>query len=474
MKKLLPLLFTLSSIALFSQTPCENGFAGNYPCNGYDLLAQFDLNDLNAGHSSDSWGWTDPDTGKEYAIIGLDNGTAFIDITNPINPTYLGKLPTHEVDPFWGIWRDIKVYNNHAFIVSEIPDHGMQVFDLTRLRNVASPPENFTEDAHYDEFGSAHNIVINEDSGYAFAVGTTTFNGGPHFINIQNPTNPTAAGGYSMDDYSHDAQVVIYEGPDTDYTGREILIGSNENEVVIVDITDKNNPVNIASIDYLNVGYTHQGWFTEDQRYFILGDETDEIGVGFNTRTIIFDFNDLDNPQHHFEYTGPTPASDHNGYVVGDTYYMASYRAGMRALDISDIANETMTEVGYFDTHPEGNSVDTNNGAWNVYPFFESRNIVISDQDRGFFLVRDASLGIPDNTLQEQIAITPNPATNHITISANKSQITHISIFNILGQEVISNSFSPSNIQNITTSQLKSGIYLVRVNNTTTQKLIIN
>ena len=380
---LLPILL-MCCFPIIAQTPCSGGMAGPYPCNGYDLQSHFDLNTLNAGSGNDSWGWTDPATGKEYALMGLSNGTAFIDISNPTNPIYLGKLPTHTSN---SSWRDIKTYNNHAFIVSEASGHGMQVFDLTRLRSVPNPPVTFNSDAHYNGFGRAHNLVINEDTGYAYAVGTSTFNGGPHFVNIQDPTNPTAAGGYSMDNYSHDAQVVTYCGPDKDYSGREILIGSNENEVIIADITDKSNPVNISSISYGNVEYTHQGWFTEDQRYFLVGDELDETSVGFNTRTIVFDFNDLDNPQLDFEYTGPTPAIDHNGYVKGTKYYMANYRAGIRIIDVSDIANGNISEEGFFDTYPANNNANFS-GAWSVYPYFESGNIVISDINRGFFVVK--------------------------------------------------------------------------------------
>jgi len=192
------------------------------------------LSQMSAGDGNDSWGWTDSTNGKEYALVGLDNGTAFIDISDPVNVVYLGKLPTH-TSP--SIWRDIKVYNNYAFIVSEAGGHGMQVFDLTRLRNVANPPETFTEDAHYNAFGSAHNIIINEETGFAYAVGTGTYNGGAHFINITNPLNPTPAGGYAGSGYTHDAQVIIYDGPDADYQGQEIYVGSNENQVVIVNVT---------------------------------------------------------------------------------------------------------------------------------------------------------------------------------------------------------------------------------------------
>jgi len=389
--------------------------AGGFPCNGYDLLSSFDLGDLNAGSGNDSWGWTDPNNGDEYALVALNNGTAFIDITDPINPVYLGKLPTHSSN---STWRDVKVYSNHAFVVSEANGHGMQVFDLTRLRSVANPPVTFTEDAHYNGFGRAHNIVINEDTGYAYGVGTSTFNGGPHFVNIQDPLNPVAAGGYGTDDYSHDAQVITYNGPDTDYTGKEILFGSNENEVVIVDITDKSNPVGISTISYSNVGYTHQGWFTEDQRYFIVGDETDEQNFGFNTRTIVFDFNDLDNPQHHFEYSNATSAIDHNGYVVGDKYYFANYRAGMRVLDISDITNGNLSELGYFDTFPNSNSAQFD-GAWNVYPFFTSGNIVISDIDRGFFLVKAAIVDTTDPVAVCQDISASLEANGEVTIDPN-------------------------------------------------------
>ncbi|MEM7186697.1 MAG: choice-of-anchor B family protein [Bacteroidota bacterium] len=392
MKNLLTAIALLTAPIALSQTPCSGGSAGSFPCDGYDLQDTVTLGQMNASSGNDSWGWTDPLDGKEYAIVAVNNGTAFIDISNPTNVVYLGKLPTHTSS---SSWRDVKTYANHAFVVSEAGGHGMQVFDLTRLRNVANPPVTFTEDAHYDGFGSAHNIVINEDTGYAYGVGTSSFNGGPHFVNIQDPLNPTAAGGYGMDDYSHDAQVVTYSGPDSDYTGREILIGSNENEVVIVDITNKSNPVNIASISYTNVGYTHQGWFTEDQRYFILGDETDELGNGFDTRTIVFDFLDLDNPQHHFNHFGETPAIDHNGYVVGDRYYLANYRAGLRVFDISNIAGGSMTEIGYFDSYPNNNNASFS-GAWNVYPFFSSGNIVISDINRGFLLVKSSDVDTED------------------------------------------------------------------------------
>src|SRR5690606_13789087 len=115
----------------------------------------------------------------------------------------------------------------------------------------------------------------------------------------------------------------------------QIYIGSNVYQIVILDVTDKSNIQLISTISYGNVGYTHQGWLTEDQRFFLLGDELDEVDFGFNSRTLIFDFTDLDNPVHSFDYIGTTAAIDHNGYVRGDKFYLANYSAGLRVLDIS-------------------------------------------------------------------------------------------------------------------------------------------
>lgn len=372
--------------------PCENGFADIHPCNGLDLVSFIPINELGGTGASgnDCWGWVDPQTQKEYALFCATTGVAFVDITDPIDPLIIGTLPTATIN---SPWRDLKVYNNYAFIVADrASTHGMQVFDLTKLRNVSNPPETFNSDAQYTNFGSAHNIVINEDSGYAYAVGTSrqgTFAGGPLFIDIQNPLSPVDAGGFFG--YSHDAQVITYNGPDTEHNGKEILIGSNEFEITIVDVTDKSNPIELSTISYNNVGYTHQGWFTEDMTYFILGDELDEKDLGTNTRTIVFDFTDLDNPKYHMEYLGASAAIDHNGYVKGDSYFQANYTAGMRILDISNIENKSITETAFFDTHPESNSTNFN-GAWSVYPYLPSGNIIISDIDRGLFIVKKSEI----------------------------------------------------------------------------------
>ena len=458
--KYLSLLFLLFTGFSFSQTPCTNGFAGQYPCNGYNLLAHISSTEMGATGGNDSWGWTDPQDGKEYALVGLRNGTAFIDISSPTEPVYLGKLPTATGE---ATTRDIKTYNNYAFVVSDNNgSHGMQVFDLTRLRNVANPPVTFTMDAHYTEFTNAHNLAINEETGYAYALRTNLYGGGVHFIDIQDPLNPMDAGGVSGV-LTHDAQIIIYDGPDTDYTGREILFSYNgfNQDVTIIDVTDKNNPQFISVFDYSNNEHAHQGWVTEDHEYMILGDEFDELNLGVNTRTVVFDITDLDNPIESFVYTGPTTATDHNGYVRGDTYYLANYNAGLRVLDISDIENGNMTETGYFDVYPD-NDASGFNGAWSVYPYFESGNLVVSalGSDGGFFLVSENILGVPSLGDENDIAITPNPANNWISISGLEDfTVQSVSVFDSMGrlivQEVESNTLDLSSLQ--------SGIYLIKV-----------
>lgn len=367
--------------------PCVNGSAGGYPCQNIDLLSFMPLNAIGGGSGNDIWGWTDPITGKEYAIMGRTSGTSFVDISDPINPIYLGNLPTQTAS---SIWRDIKTYADHAFIVSEAGGHGIQVFDLTRLRNVTSPPESFTNDAHYSGIGSAHNIVINEDTGFAYAVGASACAGGLHAVDISDPVNPTFAGCFDEDGYTHDAQCVVYDGPDTTHVGKEICVNANEDTVTIVDMDDKSTPKQLSRTTYSGSGYSHQGWLTEDHQYYLHDDELDEQRQGHNTKTYIFDVRDLDNPILIGEYFSPTPSIDHNQYILGNYAYQSNYRSGLRVLDITDIANANLTEAAFFDVYP-ANDADAFNGTWSNYPYYDSGIVVVSGIEQGLFILKPKS-----------------------------------------------------------------------------------
>ena len=374
-------------------TTCSGGMAGTYPCSNVDLMSFLALADIGGGSANDIWGWDDSLTGKEYAIMGRPNGTSFVDISDPANPIYLGNLPPHSTN---SIWRDIKVYADHAFIVTEANNSGMQVFDLTQLRAVASPPATFSETTHYSGFLSAHNLVINEDSGFAYAAGTNNCSGGLHMINIQNLTDPTAAGCFSADGYTHDAQCVNYDGPDLDHQGKEICFNSNEDTLTIVDVTNKASPALLSRTGYSGSRYTHQGWLTEDQAYFLLGDELDEMDNPdvTNTSTYMWDVSNLDGPALIGVHESTTTATDHNQYVKGSYTYQSNYRAGLRILDITGIANGNLSEEAFFDVYP-GSDSPADDGTWSNYPFFDSGMVIVSAIEQGLFILRPSLSGAP-------------------------------------------------------------------------------
>ena len=369
-------VFTIFFNFLFSIVECEDGQADGYPCSNMDLMSRLSLAQLGSpGNGNDIWGWVDSQTGDPYALLGLDTGTAFIRITDPENPLIIGYLPSHTSA---SLWRDIKTYQNHAFIVSEAGGHGMQVFDLNQLRNYdGNNPVNFSETAHYGLFGNSHNIVINEETGFAYAVGCNDCSGGLHMINIQEPSNPSYAGCYSQDGYTHDTQCVIYNGVDTQYIGREICFSSNEDTVTITDVTDKSNPTTISINGYDGAQYTHQGWLTEDHRYFLCNDELDEYYDGINTSTYIWDMTSLDNPILINVHDHGTPNIDHNLYIKGNYVYQSHYTAGLRIHDIVDIGDGIMEEVAFFDIHPQNNNTSFD-GTWSNYPFFDNNIVIVS------------------------------------------------------------------------------------------------
>ena len=414
---------------------------------GVELAAHVPLMKLDArgGSANDIWGWTDPETGHEIALVGTSHNTAFVDVTTPTAPLYLGNLPAHG-DP--SLWRGLKVYDDHVFVISEAEGHGMQVFDLTRLRGVTAP-QTFAETAHYDGFGNAHTLILDEESGFGYAAGATNgdyehlCNGGMFTLDLHVPAQPVFAGcfsggipagaqagpDYRTDLYTHDAQCVVYRGPDTAYQGHQICITSDGqlltegNWVGVVDMTDKASPVQLSRFTYEGAGYTHQGWLTEDHQYFLLNDEFDEF-EGINTRTYIFDMRDLDAPVLIGTFDNPRDSVGHNSFVRDGFLYQANYTSGLRVVDLAGVANASLAEVAYFDTYPDDDAFDDGippsglraargrsgfgpggprphdpndpralrwasfEGAWSNYPFFASGTIVISDINRGLFVLR--------------------------------------------------------------------------------------
>ena len=382
-------------VGMDDDAPCTEGQSAGFECDNVDVISFLPIKDLSGGRGAminDIWGWTDPETGHEIAIVGRSDGTAFVDLTDPHNPVMLGDLPKTPGSRS-AAWRDMKVHGDHVYIVADgAEQHGVQVFDLTRLRDVDEESVTFEPDFLYDGIASAHNIVINVDEGFAYVVGSSgggeTCGGGLHMLDLSEPKKPVFAGcfadaetGRSGTGYSHDAQCVAYHGPDEDYRGRQICIGSNENSLSIADVTDKDNPVAVAMSGYPSVRYAHQGWLTEDHRFFYMNDEGDEgSGEVEGTRTLIWDVEDLDDPILAAQYIAETEDTDHNLYIRGNLMYQSNYGAGLRILDITNRTDPV--EIASFSISPTGSS-------WSNYPYFESGVVVVTSMNDGIFIVRN-------------------------------------------------------------------------------------
>ena len=379
---------------------CTNGKVQMFDCNQVDLMSFLPVSAIGGRRGvqlSDIWGYNDPVNGHEIAIVGRVDGTSFVDITDPTRPVYLGNLPKTAGSP-GTFWREIKTYKHYAFIVSDAArNHGMQVFDLDRLRGVRTP-QTFTEDAHYAMAHSVHDIVADTASGFIYLTGSNAggemCGGGLHMVDVHDPLHPKFAGCFSDPQtgrqgtgYTHDAQCVVYHGPTTKYQGRQICFGWNETHLSIADVTDKAHPVAISRATYPNVGYAHQGWLTDDQRYAYEDDELDEIqGLVDGTRTLIWDVSDLENPVLAGQYISQNKATDHNLWLVGNTMYQSNYVSGLRVLDITDRLHPK--EIGFFDTHPVGPDEPGFEGTWGNYPFFKSGIVAVSSMTEGLFILK--------------------------------------------------------------------------------------
>ena len=385
--------------AMHGPFPARGGEAGGFPASNVTLLAWLPLNQFpnNQASGNDCWGYVSP-SGREYAILGLQSGFSILEVTNPVYPVQIGFVPGNG-----SLWRDVKVIGHYAYGVSE-GGLGIQVIDLGQVDDgIVTHVKNKTQQGH----SRTHNIVANPDSGYLYLVGANIQNGGLVAVSTANPEDPTIVGAWGQM-YVHDAQVVSYtSGP---YAGREIAFclsgfngGSGQTGLRIVDVTNKNNMFTISTVSWAGARYSHQGWLSQDRRYFYINDELDE-GTSVNvTTTRFFDVSDLGNPTFEGTFTTGLESTDHNLYIVGTTAYEANYMSGLRVFDVTDPRNAQ--EIAYLDTSPTQDQPGYH-GAWSNYPFFPSGTILISDIERGLFILRvgEAQLGFEfPNGLPSQI-----------------------------------------------------------------------
>ena len=351
------------------------------------LLAHIPLNNftgVDSTEGNDCWGYVSP-SGKEYAIMGLMGGYGFVDITNPTSPVVVDTV-TGPVS----MWHDVKVVGEYAYGVSE-GGSGVQVMDLS---DIDSGNVSLVTNWESGGYSTTHNIIVNEEAGTLWLAGANVGNGGLLHVDISNPASPSFDGGWT-EMYVHDAQVVTWHDGALD--GRELAFvaggfsgGFQSTGLRIVDVTNPDNPSTLSTLFYPNAGYAHQVWLSTDRKYLYLNDELDEGATVSVTTTRIINVEDPANPFLVDTYTTGKAAIDHNLYTRDHVVYQANYRSGLRVFDAIDPTNPV--EVAYFDTFPNSDSAEFN-GAWSSYPFFPSGNIIVSDIERGLFVMRvDAPL----------------------------------------------------------------------------------
>ena len=337
------------------------------------LKSWLPLNELdNADSGNDCWGYVSP-SGREYALMGTSSGTVIVEITNPGNAQVVASLSGPN-----SLWRDIKTYGTYMYAVSE-GGGGIQVFNLADIDNGNVQTLNSAGS------GSTHNVVIDTESGFLYRTGGVA--DGMYMYSLANPASPVQVGQWT-DRYIHDAQVVTYtDGP---FAGRQIAFccagfsgGWSDTGLTIVDVTNKSNPFVVSQTYYSNAAYSHQGWLSEDRKYFYLNDELDEQNTGSQTTTRVINVEDIENPSFVGTFTSGSTSIDHNLYTHNGYIFEANYRSGLRVFDASNPTNPT--QYGYFDTYPSNDNASFN-GLWNVYPYFPSGTVIGSDLERGLFV----------------------------------------------------------------------------------------
>lgn len=393
-----------------ARTDCTNGRAGEYPCWNIDYLARMPLTAFTGApvSAANLWGFVDRDDQREYALIGLRNGLAVVDVTDPLQPREVGF-----VQGVTNAWREVRTYQVHdaaagrhrayAYVVSEGAGSGLQIIDLTHL------PTSVSLAATLTDFSTAHTIYVSniENAGatalpgatpYLYVAGSNLLGGRYRIYDLSDPlqpslvtVNPGIAG--VSDLYMHDSTSVLVTDARTTqcaaaHSPCEVMIDFDVTSVDLWDVTDKSAPALLASATYPNARYIHSGWPTADGRHVIVHDELDELRIaGLRTSIYTLDISDLRTPTFVTSYTGPDTSTDHNGYTLGDRYYLAHYRRGLVIFDVGN--PRELREVGYFDTYllPQANAAGTD-GAWGVYPYLPSGTILVSDIENGLFVLK--------------------------------------------------------------------------------------
>lgn len=367
---------------------CKNGRVGEYFCNKIDLVAYVPAEVMGGAGVADVWGWVDPATKKEYAILGTTGGVQFLDVTDPSEPVYMGRLPAKAPGNAL-IWQEIEILNDYAYIVCDLDPCGLQIFDLKRLAGAEAALPVWRPDVVIPT-GAAHSIDSNPGTNRIFINGAGVANplGTPVIFDVSVPLAPVPVGVIADDGYTHDSFCRTYKGPDKAHKGNEICFNFNEDSVTIYDVTaNPQMPEQLARATYENANYTHSGTLTKDQTTLISTDEGDETSLGINSTLYIWDVRTLTKPKLIGTFVADSATIDHNVYSENDALYHANYVNGLRILDLKRANKGKLKEVAYFDTVPTSDAPEFN-GVWAAYPYLPSGNILVGNMDGGLFIVR--------------------------------------------------------------------------------------
>jgi len=424
------------SVLELAASSCSGGFAAEYPCQGIDFMSRVALSSFPGSPTSASnlWGYVDLDNNREYAIIGLRNGTGVVDVTDPVNPVIVGHIAGVNSQ-----WRELKVYqfwnatanrwDAYAYVTTEGSGGGIQIIDLTQLPGSISLAGTWTgvSTSHTDQISNIDFTTNVSNSAFPpilYISGANT--GGLRFVSLANPTSLTEVG-FWTGTYSHDTYPHVF----TDARANQCAPGHNPCEVVfsfagtaglkIIDVTNKSAPVTLSTLTYSQLGYAHSGWISSDGNYIFLHDELDEQNSGLNSTIRTINITSLTAPTVSNIYTGPTLAIDHNGYTIGNKFYFSNYTRGIGILDVTN--PNAPVQLSYFDTYPTGNS-GTFAGAWGIYPYLPSGNILIADIQRGLIVVREQSAApTPTATVTNTPVKTLTPSnTPTVTLTPTPSR----------------------------------------------------
>tara|TARA_R110002126_G_scaffold16527_22_gene66054 strand:+ start:4041 stop:6839 length:2799 start_codon:yes stop_codon:yes gene_type:complete len=393
-----------SAIAARQQAaPCVDGKAGVFSCNNIDLIAHLALADFSSAPNSanDIWGHVDLNTGNEYGLIGLNNGTAVVSLIDPLNPVEVGSIAGTNTT-----WRDIKVlqffdeglgrWQAYAYVSSEA-NNNIQIIDLNDLPAsvrlaAADPVASSAHNLYISNVDYTTNTALNGQLPALHIAGQPQQGGAVSSYSLANPLQLSAnwlQTGAGRSNYSHDvASMRLNDSRASSQCDRSechVLFDFNEQNIKLWDISGASN-LALADFTYSLASYVHSGWWSEDKQYLFVHDELDEIDHNLNTTVRIFELSDLTAPALAATYTGPTRAVDHNGFVRGNRYYMSNYQRGLTILDITDPTQPQ--QAGFFDTFPASDSAAFN-GMWGVYPYLPSGIIIGSDINSGLYLLRD-------------------------------------------------------------------------------------